>query len=268
MKEIPPIVAVDLETTGLFPSNGERICEVALLKIENGEISREFSTLVNPGTRISPGASMVNGITDGDVKDAPAFCAIAGEISDFFSEGTPVLAHNARFDLSFLNYQLKLCGYPKITNDVVDTLLIARKYFNFESNSLGNLVCSLGIKAEIIHRAQADAFLAYKVLKRFWKNLKGRMKFEDLFFSHEEITTGSPDPDNLMPAWLLGALKNKTDVTIRYLDRSGRMSLRTIRPTEVRVDGNNIYLVALCRLKNGERNFRLDRIIEVMENIE
>ena len=63
-KEIPLLIAVDIETTGLFPQNGERICEIAILKIKKGEIIDKFVSLINPEIPISAAATLVSGITN------------------------------------------------------------------------------------------------------------------------------------------------------------------------------------------------------------
>src|SRR5262249_44167342 len=74
---------LDVETTGLNPKLGDRICEIALLKTRNTETLATFHTLVNPGRPISPAASAINNISDAMVKDAPSFAAIAPEILAF-----------------------------------------------------------------------------------------------------------------------------------------------------------------------------------------
>jgi len=83
MKEMPPLIALDIETTGLLPETGERICEIALLKIQKGKIIDEFVSLLNPEKPISLGASTVSGITDEMVKDSPTFKEIAENILIF-----------------------------------------------------------------------------------------------------------------------------------------------------------------------------------------
>jgi len=75
----------DVETTGLSPTNGDKICEIGILCCDDFKIKKSFSSLVNPLKPIHPSASMVNGITDEMVKDAPQFHALADDILELFS---------------------------------------------------------------------------------------------------------------------------------------------------------------------------------------
>ncbi|MCL5408408.1 MAG: exonuclease domain-containing protein [Candidatus Omnitrophica bacterium] len=268
IKEIPLLIAIDIETTGLFPENGERICEIAILKIKNGKIFDKFVSLINPEKSISPAATLISGITNEMINSSPTFKEIAGDIVNFLNTNEPILAHNAAFDLSFLNYQMELCGFPRLQNEVIDTLLIARKYFNFQSNSLGDLVSRFSIPVDKLHRAYNDAISAYRLMEILWKNLKETKEFSELLITQNSITSLSPELNNVLPFWLLDALKNKTPVVFRYIDRNGNVSVRNIQPKEISISGNYIYLIGFCPLKKDERKFRLDRILEVMENIE
>ncbi len=266
-KEIPILIAVDIETTGLFPKSGERICEIAILKIKEGKVLDKFVSLVNPEKPISEAATLISGITDEMIESSPTFKEIAEDVLFFFKTNEPILAHNAAFDLSFLNYQMELCGFPRLQNKVIDTLLLARKYFNFQSNSLGNLVSLFSIQTDRLHRAYSDAISAYRVMEVLWKKLKEFKEFNDLLITQDSITSLSPELNNVLPVWLLDALKNKIPIVFRYIDRNGNVSVRNVHPKEISISGNYIYLIGFCPLKNDERKFRLDRIMEVMENI-
>jgi DNA polymerase III epsilon subunit family exonuclease len=268
IKEIPLIIAIDIETTGLFPRNGERICEIAILKIKDGQIFDRFVSLINPEKSISKAATLVSGITEEMTRKAPTFKEVAKDIFNFLKTGEPILAHNAAFDLSFLNYQMELCGFPRLENKVIDTLLIARKYFNFQSNSLGDLISQFSIPVDRLHRAYNDALSSYRLMEILLDKLKNSKEFKDFLMTQDSITSLSPELNNILPFWLLNALKNKTSIVFRYIDRNGNTSTRNIQPKEITISGNYIYLVGFCALKHDERKFRLDRIIEVMENIE
>ncbi len=157
-----PFVAVDVETTGLDPGNGHRICEIALLRFLRGTVVDSLVSLVNPLRPISPGASCVNGITDAMVAGAPAFPDLFPEIVAFLGDDTLVF-HNAPFDLSFLKEEARLAGGAWPGNPVIDTLVIARRSRKFREHSLSALCGALGIGTSF-HRAEADAYATGKLL--------------------------------------------------------------------------------------------------------
>jgi len=163
---------------------------------------------------------------------------------------------------------MELCGFPKLQNKVIDTLLIARKHFHFQYNSLANLISLFSIPVDTMHRAYNDAFSAYRVMEILWDTLKETMEFEHLLIEQKNIAPLSPDLNNFLPLWLIDALKSKTAITFRYIDKNGCLSTRTVRPQEINISGNYIYLTGFCSSRKTERKFRLDRILEVMENIE
>ena len=155
-------VAVDVETTGLAPSDGHRVCEIALLRFLRGTVVDSLVSFVNPLRPISPGASAVNGITDDMVVGAPTFPDLFPRIFAFLGEDTTVF-HNAPFDLSFLQMEARLAGGEWPGNPVIDTLTLARRTRLFRDHSLSAICGRLGIGAAF-HRAEADAYAAGKLL--------------------------------------------------------------------------------------------------------
>ncbi len=161
--------AVDIETTGLYPYLGDRICEIGAVKFTLSSKLAEFSTLVNPGIPLSRATRYINGITDAMVKGAPFIAEIEDEFLSFI-DGTVLVFHNAPFDLSFL---LNEADSP-INNFVLDTLTIARRRFNFVSNTLKYIVRTLEVNPLPIHRAINDARALSEVTKVFINRLKPR----------------------------------------------------------------------------------------------
>ncbi len=98
-----PLVFLDLETTGATPA-GDRITEIGLVLVDTNGF-REWSRLVNPGTRIPPFIEKLTGITNAMVADAPVFADLADELASLLA-GRAVVAHNARFDYAFLLHDL------------------------------------------------------------------------------------------------------------------------------------------------------------------
>src|SRR5690349_8254190 len=103
-----PVVFVDIETTG-GSYRTSRVLEVAAIRYENGEVVKEFSTLINPDTYIPASITSLTGITAGDVVDAPRFEDIADELFEIM-DGAVFVAHNVRFDYSFLKNEFALSG--------------------------------------------------------------------------------------------------------------------------------------------------------------
>ncbi len=163
-------VAFDLETTGLSPSN-DRIVEIGAVKFRNGKVVEQKSWLVNPGRGIPWLVQQVHGITDDMVKDAPDFATVYKEFSEFI-EGSVLMAHNARFDVSFLSAEIQRAGLPLPPNKVVDTLKLFRRWFpEAPSYSLSDIVDYAAIDPGVFHRAMEDS--VYLVLL-FQKGLEQR----------------------------------------------------------------------------------------------
>lgn len=165
---LPIVVALDVETTGLEPYNGDRIIEISLLEIDkDGTLIDRFCSLINPDREIPTEVCSINGITDDMVKNAPYFKDVAMKVFRFIENKT-LLIHNADFDKEFLEAEFRRCGmdFPKV-NGIIDTLLIARKNFNFPCNSLSKIASYYNINITGLHRAEADAMMAYKIYRKF-----------------------------------------------------------------------------------------------------
>ncbi len=104
-----PLAVVDVETTGLKPLAGHRVCEIAVLRVDPGAEPRLFVSLVNPGRPIGPGARAVNGIANREVADAPSFDSLIPRINAGL-DGAVLVAHNAPFDLGFLRAEYRRAG--------------------------------------------------------------------------------------------------------------------------------------------------------------
>jgi DNA polymerase-3 subunit epsilon len=109
LSDVQPIAVFDVETTGLSPAYGDRICEVGIVRARGDVIFDTYQTLVNPQRPISPGAARVNGLSDADVSQSPLFAEIAGQVLDRL-EGAVLVCHNAPFDLGFLDAELSRLG--------------------------------------------------------------------------------------------------------------------------------------------------------------
>jgi DNA polymerase III epsilon subunit family exonuclease len=255
---------LDVETTGLSAHLGDRICEIALLRCRGGEELARFQSLVDPGRPISPGARAVNGITDEELAGAPTFAEVSASVLDFL-EGSAIVAHNAPFDLSFLNRELEICGYTPISNVIIDTLALARHCYRFSSNSLGSVARYLGLDTYGEHRALADVVTTRGVLELFLVDLeqRGATTLGHLVEA-QGGRIGLPRREAVsLPPQIEEALGCGGDLRLRYVSALGEETLRVVTPLFVTPHGGYLYLVAECHLRKEQRSFRLDRILEM-----
>jgi len=150
-------VVVDLETTGLRPGTSA-ICEIGAVRIRELEQVDEFETLVDPGLRIAAAASAVTGLRDDHLRGAPRPPEAVRRFLDFAGDAV-LVAHNARFDLAFLDRETERLTGSRIAAPVVDTVLLARALLagRVKSFSLGQLAWFLGTDERPCHRALPDA---------------------------------------------------------------------------------------------------------------
>jgi len=161
---------LDVETTGLSPRTS-RICEVALIGFQGDCRVSHFSSLVNPGLPIPPETTRIHGITDEMVRNSPAFSALAPRLIALL-EGAVIVAHNAEFDLSFVEMEFVRAGLKLPELPVIDTLHIARHIGGFSNNKLGTIAKELDISAENWHRALSDVEMTRKIFEHFMVILK------------------------------------------------------------------------------------------------
>ncbi len=155
---------IDIETTGKTASV-EKITEVAILLHDGEKITDEFVTLVNPEKNIPYFITGITGITNEMVENAPKFYEIARTIVEL-TEGRTIVAHNARFDYSFLREEFKSLGY-NFRRRLLDTVTLSRKFFpGYPSYSLGNICHELGIEINDRHRAAGDAFATARLFEK------------------------------------------------------------------------------------------------------
>jgi DNA polymerase-3 subunit epsilon len=150
-----PYVVVDVETTGQSAAYG-RIIEVALLRVERGEVVERFESLVNPERFLSPFIEGITGITNELVEDAPRFSRIARKLYRIL-DGAVFVAHNARFDYSFVKSEFAAAGIP-YTAKCLCTVKLSRKLFpEHRHHDLSSLIERHRLPCLSRHRAMGDA---------------------------------------------------------------------------------------------------------------
>ncbi|MDM8101578.1 MULTISPECIES: ATP-dependent DNA helicase DinG [Oceanobacillus] len=173
-------VVIDLETTGNSPSKSGKIIEIGMVAIENDEIKETKTTLLNPNQPIPPFISHLTGIHDEEVKDAPLFSDEAEEITRILKDSY-IVAHNAAFDVGFLNMELTSNGYPELKNQVLDTVELSRILFpSISSYKLSHLAAHFELHHDDPHRALSDAYVTAKLFMKLKEKLD-HLPYETLF---------------------------------------------------------------------------------------
>jgi DNA polymerase-3 subunit epsilon len=179
-------IVLDTETTGLDPLGGDRIIEIAAMEIVNEIITGiQFHVYLNPQRDIPDSAFKVHGISDQFIRDKPLFCDILDDFLEFIADD-PLIAHNAEFDLKFINEELRRAGRrPLETNQIIDTLALARRKHPGAPNSLDALCVRYGIDRR--HRTKHGALIDTGILAELYLELKcGRQKSLAFLIEKEE----------------------------------------------------------------------------------
>ncbi len=164
------IAAIDVETTG-FDSQRDRVIEIGIVEMENGEVIDRYNQLVNPGIPIPRAVRDLTGIGEDDVADAPPFSAVAAEVHERLI-GRCLVAYNLSFDRGFVTAELERCGLSWPDEATLDPLIFARALLtNLRTKRLGDVATALGIDLAAAHRAGDDAEAAGRVLYAFGDRL-------------------------------------------------------------------------------------------------
>jgi len=158
-----PLAIVDLETTGAHPS-WDRITEIAVLEVDGGEVSAEWSTLVNPGTAIPAAIQALTGITNEMVADAPRFETLAEDLHARLA-GRVFVAHNARFDYGFLRNAFERSAIRFDARMLCTVRLSRRLYPEHARHNLDSLIARHGLECRARHRALGDADAVWQFLR-------------------------------------------------------------------------------------------------------
>lgn len=259
----------DVETTGLYPYSGDRICEIGAVRTSPTDKSlKRFHSLVDPERAISPGARAVNGITDEMVSGMPTIDVVLPRFIDFI-EGSVLVAYNAGFDLGFIEESL---GEQKDLLSqylVIDALRLSRRLLpGIGRYNLGSVADRLGISTRGEHRAMADAMMTFKIFQVLLKELDelGATDIEELSGSYPRPSRATAAVDTASLAIIESAIRNGKSLKIRYRSSwDNTITDRVITPKRIHRGYDRSYVVADCHMRGAERNFRLDCIIKAEE---
>ena len=178
-------IVLDTETTGLSPDNGDRIVEIGCVELINHVPTQNtFQAYLNPEREMDAGAEKVHGLTNEFLSNKPKFIEIVDDFLNFIGD-SKLIAHNADFDINFLNSELARVKRDKINNDrVIDTLKIARSKYPGARNSLDAL-CKR-YRVDNSRRTQHTALIDCDLLAKVYINLIDQ-KEPTLNFQSEEV---------------------------------------------------------------------------------
>jgi DNA polymerase-3 subunit epsilon len=165
-------IVFDTETTGLSPLNGDRLVEIGCIEMVNRvETGNVFHCYFNPDRPMAAEAQAVHGLSDAFLRDKPRFADEADGLISFLQD-SPLIAHNASFDFSFLNFELEFSGRAKINlTRMVDTLALSRTKFPGAKHSLDAMCSRFGIDRS--HRVLHGALLDAQLLAQVYVELTG-----------------------------------------------------------------------------------------------
>ena len=191
MKEI----VLDTETTGLSVRDGHRIVEIGCIELENlVPTKNKFHCYLNPERKVSEQALKVHGYTDQFLSDKKKFVDVVDDFLNFIKD-KKLIIHNAEFDLSHLNHELKILNKEPIKNEIIDTIILAREKFPGSSTSLDALCKKYRIDNS--KRTQHTALIDCDLLSKVYINLIDQ-KEPTLDFQNQEIERNEVSIKNVL----------------------------------------------------------------------
>lgn len=188
-------IVFDTETTGLDPLKGHRVVEIGCVELVNHlTTGKHFHAYLNPERDMPAEAARVHGLTGEFLADKPVFSQIVDDFLEFIGDA-PLVAHNAGFDMGFINAELIRTGFRKLDNDrAIDTAAMARKKFPGAPASLDALCkrFSVDLSSRTLHGALLDA----QLLAEVYLALKGGRQTSLAILSGPSQQAGAPQASN------------------------------------------------------------------------
>ncbi|MFA5099535.1 MAG: exonuclease domain-containing protein [Candidatus Omnitrophota bacterium] len=257
----------DTETTGLDPRCGDRIVEIAAIRVKGDRIIGRFESLVNPQRPVSPGAFAVNKISADMLADAPSIEVVLPGFFDFI-KGSCLCSYNLPFDLGFLKKEMAVSGEGSLDGIfLIDVLAMARRLLpSLQRHALWFVSDSLGIQQHQEHRAMSDVDMTWQVFQKLKASLRNKGIAElghciGLFGVDQKILQ---DLTQQKLAKIQAAVESSARLKIRYMSSvDGIVSERLVLPKEIKQDKRSFYMIGFCLLKNEDRMFKVDGILDM-----
>jgi DNA polymerase-3 subunit epsilon len=185
-------IVLDTETTGLDPKDGHRVVEIGCVELKNHvPTGRTWQTYLNPEREMPVEAAIVHGLKDEFLAKQPLFSEIVDKFLEFIGEDTPLVIHNAGFDMGFLNAELARIGFaPLPSSRAIDTVVMARRMFPGAPASLDALCKRFDV--DTTGRELHGALLDARLLADVYLELRGGRQ-PDLVMSGPTVTAQSEE---------------------------------------------------------------------------
>ena len=257
----------DTETTGLEARSGDRIVEIAAIRVKGSSVIGQFESLVNPHRPVSPGAFAVNKISEDMLRDAPSIEEILPGFLDFI-KGSCLCSYNLPFDLGFLKNEMAISGAGSLDDiPLIDVLAMARRLLpSLQRHALWFVSDSLGIRQHQEHRARSDVDMTWQVFQKLKselrnKGISGLAHCIGLFGVEQKILR---DLTAQKLVKIREAVAGAARIKIRYMSSiDGVVSERVVLPKEIKQDSRQSYLIGFCFMKNEDRMFKIDSILDL-----
>lgn len=186
-------IIFDTETTGLDPQSGDRLVEIGCIEMVNRVTTGQtFHAYFNPDRSMPAAAEAIHGLSDVFLADKPRFAERAGEVLEFMGD-SPLVAHNAGFDLGFLNAELAIAGIEPVPSDrIIDTVALARVRHPGAKLSLDALCTRYGIDRS--HRTKHGALLDAELLAQVYVELRGGRQIGLALVAEQEAIVSAAPP--------------------------------------------------------------------------
>lgn len=258
-------ISFDVETTGFHPIAAQ-IVEIGAVRFRgDGTVLGTFGQLINPGSPIPIETTQIHGICDKMVARAPTLADVLPKFLAFVGQEPAVmLAHNARFDVSFLSVAIGKLGHSPPSHSVVDTCQVARKRLQLPNYKLETIGRHLRLIETEKHRALDDAMLLKDVFAHLVHRSPRLHQLNELLqlatqlgFQQQAVHRPKPSPGKEV---LWQAMAEGFSVVIEYAGGSTRGTGRQITPRQIIEMNGQIYVSAYCHTDGFDKSFRLDRI--------
>lgn len=260
-----PLVAVDLETSGAYPI-GNEICEIGIIRYENGKVVDEYQSLVKPSVKMGNAVIKIHGITNEMVEYSPSIEDVLPIVHKMIKDSV-VIAHHAPFDLGFLAYDFEKHSYDLPQMPALCSSLLSRKLFPEAPNHrLQTLIRFFELNQGVAHRALDDAIACLEVGRHCFDKADPATLKNLIAIQGKKLTWDSYSIDALRRNAVLGslveAIENKQEIKIDYDKGKGVSRGRKLKPWGIVRNPDGDYVNALCLRDNKNKRFYLNKIRE------
>ena len=208
-------IILDIETTGLDYKEGHKIIEIGCFELLDKEMGKSYHQYINPNKKLTEDNIKIHGITNEFLNPYPLFSQIAESFLDFIKDDF-IVAHNAQFDIGFINNELVGERFDQITQDrIIDTLTIARDEFPGQQINLDSLVKKLKINS-MVNRDHHGALKDAKILTDVYLELRGHTQ---MGFNLSNKTDNNVDLDEKPFSGLIQLTKEETERHKEFINK-------------------------------------------------